>query len=104
MFCHGQYFGVDGGLAWLMLWCGRSFSVVNVLTCRMFWHVPCYGMVHVFFMVHVFLWSGRGGAGANPLLPNSSETAKNFETPFYRKEDGSMRMVYVYFHKPICPL
>ena len=37
------------------------------------------------------------------MLPNSFETAWNFETPFYRKEDGSMRMVYVYFHKPICP-
>jgi len=24
--------------------------------------------------------------------------------PFYRKEDGSMRMVYVYFHKHICIL
>ena len=34
--------------------------------------------------------------GAIPLSPNSSETAWNFETPFYRKEDGSMRMVYVY--------
>ena len=47
---------------------------------------------------------GQAGPGANPLLPNSSETAWNFETPFYRKEDGSMRMVYVYFHKLISTL
>ena len=49
-------------------------------------------------------WNRVWGLGGNPLLPNSSETAWNFETPFYRKEDGSMRMVYVYFHKPIYPL
>ena len=47
---------------------------------------------------------GGGGGGGNPLSPNSSETAWNFKTPFYRKEDGSMRMVYVYFHKLISPL
>ena len=41
--------------------------------------------------------------GGNPLSPNSSETAWNFQTPFYRMEAGSLRMVYVYFHKPICP-
>ena len=35
---------------------------------------------------------GRGGGG-NPLSPNSSETAWNFQTPFYKKEAGSIRMV-----------
>ena len=37
------------------------------------------------------------------LSPNSSETAWNFKTPFYRMEAGRLRMVYVNFHKPICP-
>ena len=37
------------------------------------------------------------------LSPNSSETAWNFQTPFYRIEAGRLRMVYVNFHKPICP-
>ena len=43
------------------------------------------------------------GLGGNPLSPNSSETAWNFQTPFYRMEAGRLRMVYVNFHKPICP-
>ena len=38
----------------------------------------------------------------NPLSPNSSETASNFQMSFYRMEAGSLRMVYVYFHKSIC--
>ena len=46
---------------------------------------------------------GRAWPGANPLLPNSSETAWNFQMPFYRKDSGTLRMVYVNFHKPICP-
>ena len=46
---------------------------------------------------------GRRGGGGNPLSPNSSETAWNFQTPFYRIEAGRLRMVYVNFHKPICP-
>ena len=47
---------------------------------------------------------GEGGSlGGNPLSPNSSETAWNFQMPFYRMEAGSLRMVYVNFHKPICP-
>ena len=47
---------------------------------------------------------GRGGGGGgNPLSPNSSKTALNFQTPFYMMEAGSLRMVYVNFHKPICP-
>ena len=43
-----------------------------------------------------------GGGGGNPLSPNSSETAWNFKTPFYRMEAGSLRMVYVNFHKTNC--
>ena len=49
-----------------------------------------------------YKWVARGGGG-NPLSPNSSETAWNFKTPFYRMEAGRLRMVYVNFHKPICP-
>ena len=37
-----------------------------------------------------------------PLSANSSETAWNFQTPFYRMGTGSLRMVYVIFHKSIC--
>ena len=48
-------------------------------------------------------WPGSGEEEENPLSPNSSETAWNFQTPFYRMEAGSLRMVYVNFHKPICP-
>ena len=43
---------------------------------------------------------GLGGRGGSPLSPNSSETGWNFQTPFYRMEAGSLRMVYVNFHKP----
>ena len=50
-----------------------------------------------------YKWVARGGGGGNPLSPNSSETAWNFQTPFYRIEAGRLRMVYVNFHKPICP-
>ena len=47
---------------------------------------------------------GRGGSGRRIWLSlNSSETAWNFQTSFYRMEAGSMRMVYVNFHKHICP-
>ena len=46
---------------------------------------------------------GRRCGGGNPLSPNSSETAWNFKTPFYRMEADRLRMVYVNFHKPICP-
>ena len=42
----------------------------------------------------------RRCGGGNPLSPNSSETAWNFQTPFYRIEPGRLRMVYVNFHKP----
>ena len=51
----------------------------------------------------VILWDtlpARGGA--NPLLPNSSEMAWNFQMPFYRNDSGTLRVVYVNFHKPIC--
>ena len=41
--------------------------------------------------------------GENPLLPNSSEMAWNFQMPFYRKESGTLWMVYVNLHKSICP-
>ena len=40
------------------------------------------------------------GLGGNPLSSNSSEMAWNFQTPFYRMEAGSLRMVYVKFLKP----
>ena len=40
--------------------------------------------------------------GRNPLSPNSSEMAWNLQTPFYRMEAGSLRMVYVNFQKFIC--
>ena len=40
--------------------------------------------------------------GANPLSPNSSKTAWNIQTPLYRMDTDSLRMVYVNFHKPIC--
>ena len=53
----------------------------------------CLSVRHTFAM-------GEGGGG-NPLSPNSSKTAWNFQTPFYRMEAGSLRMVYVNFHKPI---
>ena len=46
---------------------------------------------------------GRAGAKGIPLLPNSSKRAWNFQTPFYRKDSGALRMVYVNFHKHICP-
>ena len=36
------------------------------------------------------------------LSPNSSEMAWNFQTPFYRMDTDSLRMVYVNFHKSIC--
>ena len=39
--------------------------------------------------------------GGNPLSPNSSKTAWNFQTPFYRMDTDSLRMVYVNFHRPI---
>ena len=56
-------------------------------------------------LVNLFLQIvDRAGVGANLLLPNSSETARNFQTPFYMVEAGSLRMVYVNFHKPICTL
>ena len=48
---------------------------------------------------HMFAGRLKG----DPFLPNSSETAWNFQTPFYRMETGSLRMVYVNFHEPICP-
>ena len=37
------------------------------------------------------------GPPSYQLLPNSSETAWNFETPFYRKDLGTSRMVFNYF-------
>ena len=37
------------------------------------------------------------------MSPNSSETAWNFQTPFYRMDAGRLKMVYVYFHKPTLP-
>ena len=40
--------------------------------------------------------------GGNPLSPNSSETAWNFQTPFYRVNTDRLKMVYVNFHRPIC--
>ena len=49
---------------------------------------------------------GPGSAavlGANPLQPNLSETAWNFQTQFYWIDAYSFRMVYVNFHKHICP-
>ena len=63
-------------------------------------------MVYVNFHKSICLrdFSGRGGGlggrGGSPLSPNSSETGWNFQTPFYRMEAGSLRMVYVNFHKP----
>ena len=60
-----------------------------------------------------FPWGGGGGgggvggggvlAGGYCLLPNSSETTWNFQTPLSWMVGGSMSMVYVNFHKPICP-
>ena len=51
-------------------------------------------------------FTGRGGVGGccggGALSPNSSETAWNFQTPFYRMNTDSLRMVYVNFHRPIC--
>ena len=44
-----------------------------------------------------------GGGGGNSFSPNSSETTWNFQMPFCKMEAGSLRMVYVNFHKPICP-
>ena len=32
-----------------------------------------------------------------------TETAWNFQTPFYRKDSGILRKVYVNFHNPISP-
>ena len=32
-----------------------------------------------------------------------TEMAWNFQTPFYRKDSGILRMVYVNFYKTICP-
>ena len=59
-----------------------------------------YVNFHKSFCIRDF--SGRGGLGGrgSPLSPNSSETGWNFQTPFYRMEAGSLRMVYVNFHKP----
>ena len=37
------------------------------------------------------------------LSSNSSETAWNFPTPFYKIDAGSLRMVYVIFYKTISP-
>ena len=39
---------------------------------------------------------------ANPLSQNSSETAWNFQTPFYRVDTDSLRMVCIHFYKHIC--
>ena len=59
----------------------------------------CLSVHHTFVSVclsvrHTFV---RGA-----LLPNSSEMAWNFQTPFYRMGTDSLRMVYVNFHKSIC--
>ena len=59
-------------------------------------------------LVNLFLETGGPGVvllvlGGNPLSPNFSETAWNIQTPFYRMDTDSLRMVYVNFHKPICP-
>ena len=43
-----------------------------------------------------------GGQGENPLLPNSSKTAWNFQTLFYMMDTDSLMMVYVYFQISIC--
>ena len=56
-------------------------------------------------LVNLFLETGGPGVlvlGGNPLSPNSSETAWNIQTPLYRMDTDSLRMVYVNFHKPIC--
>ena len=37
------------------------------------------------------------------MSPNSSETAWNIQTPFYRMDTDNLMMVYVNFHNPICP-
>ena len=50
----------------------------------------------------IYFYKLQAGLGGNPLLPNSSEMPWNFQTPFYRKDSGTLRMVYVNFHKPIC--
>ena len=47
-----------------------------------------------------YKWVARGGGGGNPLSPNSSETAWNILTKFYRMDDIRLKMVYVNFHKP----
>ena len=66
-------------------------------------------MLYVIFYKSICLsdFSGRGGevgvsCGEDALSPNSSETAWNFQTPFYRMNTDSLRMVYVNFHRPIC--
>ena len=42
---------------------------------------------------------GWGSCGGGALSLNSSETAWNFHTPFYRMNTESLRMVYVNFHR-----
>ena len=64
-------------------------------------------MVYVNFHKSICLrdFSGRGRGGYSQLWalsPNSSETAWNFQTPFYRMGTDSLRMIYVYFHRSIC--
>ena len=53
----------------------------------------------VLFQDHFwYFWYFRGGA----LSLNSSEMAWTFPMPFYRMNTDRLRMVYVYFHRPIC--